>query len=1392
VQLVELRNGLAVAAAYFAAAQLGLLFAIPPGLGSAIWPASGVALAAVYLLGWRMAAGVWLGAFLANGIAASLAAGAPPTELPLLGAWPGAVIGLGAAAQALLGAVAARRFLGPGDRAESPSNVIRLVVVAGALACVTSATVGSTTLVLSGLSQPVSFPLTWLTWWAGDVLGVLLILPLVAIWSRSESRESRRRHGAVGLACCVAVLAGALVIHYTGVEDAQQKRAHLDDRARDLAEDLDRKIGFQVSILESIQAFFAASQEIDRSEFWTFAGIARSTGEGLRAVTWAPRIAALDRAAFEAELTQGAGLASRIVERMEDGSLAAAAGRPEYFPVRYAEPSGDDRSRLGFDLGSDAIWRAAMEAGRDSGAVVATGRVQLSPDSEGPFGVLLFAPVYKAGYLPVTREGRRSGLRGYVTAAVPIEDDVLAAASELAWDDGILLELEDVGGDGLGGLLYSSAEAGGEQSAGRVVPAECRLRQLDVAGRAWTLRLCPTLQFLTGSNSWTRYSLLLGTVVLACATSILLLFLTGRASAVERLVETRNRELSSHHSLLECLSSIQSPYLEDADWSAAFERMLKAAISLTASRYGFIGAVRYDERGEPLFRCHAVAGSEETGDDLVVHQQERPDGEELRQADGLVGRTLRSRAPVIIDRPPEDAGGLPSGHPPPRSFLGLPLFSGDSLVGLIGLANRSEGYARDLVDFLEPFRATCAGIIVALGDARARSRAERVSVRLARIVEDSLHEVYFFDAGDYRFVQVNPAACHNLGYTAEELAGMTPLDLAPEFYSGSFEELVAPLRAGEQTHIQYETIHRRKDGSYYDAEIKLQLLASESPAVFAAIVEDISDRKQAEFSLQVAKAEAEQAAQMFEEAAASADAANQAKSDFLATMSHEIRTPLNGLLGMVGLLHDGELGEEQRKLVEIAQESGKDLLTVINDILDYSKLEAGRIELEAVSFDVRRLAGDVIALLGHRMAGKDLKLTVEAADDLPTWLVGDPTRVRQILFNLAGNAVKFTERGEVSIALTHSLLEDGTAEVRVEVRDTGIGISPAAQMRLFKRFSQADSSTTRRFGGSGLGLAICKQLVEVMGGAIGVESELGAGSLFWFTLHCRIGEAPDAAAPEPGAPAPEPPARKLRVLVADDNPVNQLLVKTLLGKRGHEVTIASNGSEAVYAVQRSRFDLVLMDIQMPAMDGPTATRAIRRLGGSLSKIPIVALTANVMEDHRSAYIEAGMDDHVGKPIDPEMLFAAIARVTEPSHRSEGTPGALPRPGRASGLRQPHDAAPLFDFTYLSGLRDSIGADMLRETLQCLPDAGASLLGEIKSAVLAGDLKAARRAAHALRGMAGNLGAGRLESLACQIETGGTSIEAVEERLDELDEVLRATRDQLPALQREQLAEAAEA
>jgi PAS domain S-box-containing protein len=524
------------------------------------------------------------------------------------------------------------------------------------------------------------------------------------------------------------------------------------------------------------------------------------------------------------------------------------------------------------------------------------------------------------------------------------------------------------------------------------------------------------------------------------------------------------------------------------------------------------------------------------------------------------------------------------------------------------------------------------------------------------------------------FTSANKAAEQATGYTRAELLAMNMAGLLAPGEDQRAREIIGAMLAGSPPG-RYELTVTAKDGKWIPLEITSRLLFEDGrPTAIQSIARDIAERKQWEQRVEEYARELSRKNDELSLALAAAQEAAEAKSCFLANMSHEVRTPMNGVIGMADVLLTTSLDEEQRGYAATIKNSAEALLVLINDILDTSRIEAGKLELRVGPFDPRELAARVVAMLEPQAQRKGLKLSCSVSEPMPRTLVGDEVRLRQVLAKLAGNAVKFTERGEVRIEL--QLLEQvgGDARLRCTVEDTGIGISEEQRGRLFAHFSQADNSTTRKYGGAGLGLAMSKQLVEMMGGEIGFESQPGVGSKFWFTVPCN------------GRPAPRPPAglapelraldRALRqangpggrILVAEDNEVNRVIARRMLERAGYQVQAVENGRLAAAEALSGAYDLVLMDVHMPEMDGFQATAEIRRQEEGLRHTPIVAMTARALPGDRDECLRAGMDEYISKPIHRDTLLTLLERLLRPhsssGQRANGSPPSTSADGSA--------------------------------------------------------------------------------------------------------------------------------
>ncbi|MGH9790369.1 MAG: response regulator [Candidatus Acidiferrales bacterium] len=822
---------------------------------------------------------------------------------------------------------------------------------------------------------------------------------------------------------------------------------------------------------------------------------------------------------------------------------------------------------------------------------------------------------------------------------------------------------------------------------------------------------------------------------------------------------------------------------------------------------------------------------------------------------GLPGRVWASGRPAWILNVQEDSNfprapiatkeGL-------RAAFGFPILFGGEVRGAM------EFFTRELRQPDEPLLRMMAAVGIQIGDFLERRRAQEQLDHLFELSIDMMCIAGF----DGYFKRLNPAWERTLGWSNEELLSQPYLDFVhPDDIPLTLAE------AGKITHgaqsIFFENRYRCKDGGY--KWLSWHTTPSAAQQLIYGAARDITDRKRVTEELQRARE--------------AADAANRAKSDFLANISHEIRTPMNAVIGMTELALETRLTREQREYLTAVQDSAQSLLAVINDILDFSKIEAGKIDLETVEFSLRDLLGDSLRILGPRAHQKGLELACHIPPAVPDELLGDPTRLRQIVTNLVANAIKFTPRGEVVVRAEKEADFDGAVALHLSVADTGIGIPPEKQGQIFKSFVQVDSSTTREYGGSGLGLAIVKQLVDRMEGRIWVESAPGRGSTFHFTVRFGVGRgkqarrhaiadlrlrnlpvlvvddnatnlrileeilaswgmrptiAPSAraalqilnaaaaaarvfpliltdanmpetdglqlaqqirqnpqwshsaivlltsagrpgesersrsagiaaclikpvkqsdlfdtivtvlggAGPLPRSSKPQAPkrnpARRLHLLLAEDNPVNQRLTVSVLEKQGHQVAVAVNGREALERFRTNHFDAILMDVQMPEMDGLEATAAIRaEERGTGRHLPIVALTAHALKGDRERCLAAGMDAYVSKPVQPRMLAQVLQEITA---------GAPPAPARQAKSKQPTILDERDLLARVAGDRQ-----LLREMASIFLAESPAMLARVREAVERGDPEQVRKAAHAFKGAAANLSAGCAVEAASELE-----------------------------------------
>jgi PAS domain S-box-containing protein len=645
--------------------------------------------------------------------------------------------------------------------------------------------------------------------------------------------------------------------------------------------------------------------------------------------------------------------------------------------------------------------------------------------------------------------------------------------------------------------------------------------------------------------------------------------------------------------------------------------------------------------------------------------------------------------------------------------------------------------------------------------ARERAEAANITLRQLSLAVEQSPESIVITGLDADIEYVNEAFLRTTGYSRDELMGRNSRLLqSGKTPTKTFVALWEAMTHGRPW--KGEFYNRRKDGSEFVEFAIITPLRQPDGRIthYVAVKEDINERKRLGAELDRHRHHLEELVASrtseLESARAQADAASQAKSAFLANMSHEIRTPMNAIIGLTHLLRRDAVDPVAAQRLDKVSDAAGHLLQVINDILDLSKIESGKFDLEERDFSLAAVLERTSALVTERAQAKGLELAIEL-DHAPDALVGDSTRLSQALLNLLSNAVKFTERGGRIVLRTELLGHDeGLVRLRFSVRDTGIGIAPDKLGQLFTAFVQADTSTTRRFGGTGLGLAITQRLAVMMGGEVGVTSEPGVGSEFWFTARLKEGvptEVEPVTEPADVEAALRRQCAGAHVLVAEDNALNQELVVELLRPSGLRVEVAGNGVEAVAHVQRHACDLILMDMQMPQMDGLEATRRIRALPVH-GTMPIIAMTANAFGEDRAACLQAGMDDHVAKPVDPKQLYAALLRWLPKSATPEEPASVAPGP-HAPTRRRASEAAALPAIAGIDtdlalrnlGGRVDLYSRLLRHFAKHYRQEPLSVVRQVSR----GELDAASRAAHSIRGASASIGATRLSQLATALE-----------------------------------------
>lgn len=1184
---------------YIILGAAGLYLAIPTGYASPIFPAAGLAIALVLVFERWVFLGIFIGSFLLN-ILASLGNGAFDGKSIAIAC----IIALSSTIQTYVAKRLVNKFAkNSWEYLANEKEVFLFLLVAGPLSCLTAATISTISLALLGAVHLDDIFFFWCNWWIGDSIGVLVFTPLVLIVLKHKYSPWAERKFSIVIPMVLLLALIAFIFISVAKQDNYRQKKVIDGIAENITRKIERRLVAHHEALAALRRLIEVNPKMSFQQFEYYTRSTVADNKDIFALSYNSFVLSKDRSNFEKEMKmiKNSPFANfKITEKDASKKIVQAMERKHYVAVKYISPLEKNIPALGFDINSEPIRSAAISRAINSKRPSVTDSIILVQENKERPGILVLHPAYKLDL--VNKTEKKNELLGFAVGVFVIEEMILLAINDVL-PTGIVLQVseQNVVSDKSGNHEYRQIFSSLPVESARALLENSNYEwteDIRVIDRNWKIEIISTVDYFNNNRSLTSLIIGITGLVLAALLQIIMLAMTGRSFSINKTVNEQTKKLKDQGSALQ--SAVDEHLRLISRIPVGVFKLRK--LSNHQKRFEYVSDLFCQQLGVSSIVLMKNAGVLLS---IIHHEDVQSFYKKLQETESS-NLNFVWAGRIVVD----------------NSIRWIEISAAPTQL--------------DNGDWMWD------GIQLDVTESRRSIETQKL---LDTAVKQSYASVIITD-GTGKIVFVNDAFIKLTGYQKEEVIGKNPRI----FKSGltkheTYVDLWTTIT--KKNTWKGELYNKKKSGELYWEMATISPVINERDVIthYIGIKENISERKNTEIELQKAKS--------------SAEMANLAKSDFLAKMSHEIRTPMNSILGITELLEETSLNEEQKKYVKIFKSAGENLLIIINDILDLSKFETSKTVLEKRIFFLDELIKDVVDLLEIKTQERNNAIQTSVGNLLGKSFIGDPYRIKQILINLIGNANKFTHKGYIAINVSlNDLPSSNEARIVFKITDTGIGVPKEKLEQLFRPFSQADESITRKFGGTGLGLVICQKLIEMMNGEIVLTSTEGVGSCVTFSIVLEKNlsiasvnekQIENISNTENYNNAAGSDKNKildnvsLNILFVDDVSENRMIFKAFLKKTNHNIFEAVNGEEAIELVKNNKFDLIFMDAQMPGMDGLTATRAIREWEKQFNKAPttIYALTAHALKEEQEKSILAGHDAHLIKPIKKDVLLNII-------------------------------------------------------------------------------------------------------------------------------------------------------